>query len=122
MIRLFKDYYDKNGIRYKVLSFNSGRYACESYHDGKCFYLRPDELFTSPPPKPAKVKFTDIIKNKEEKPEAVEIKNIISEPIYEEPVYEEPVYEEHGREEIQKTVLLKDNIKETAEDDFYADF
>ena len=110
MIKLLKDYYDKNGIRYKVLSFDGDRYACQSYRDGKCIFLKVEELFTSPP-KAVKVKFTDIVEEEKEQPVVEEVL---------EPTYDEPVYETGNEDE--KNIPLKDNTEETAEDDFYADF
>lgn len=113
MIKLLKDYFDKNGHRYKVLSFGGDKYACQSYRSGKCVYLGANELFTSPPAKPSKTGFTDmVIKNEEPEPQNIP-----------EPIYEEPVYDFQQTElKNQKPILLKDNIEETAEDDFYADF
>ena len=113
MIKIFKDYYDKNGVRYKVISFNGYKYACQSYCNGMCIYLGTDELFDSPPVKPTKTKFTDIVK--EEKPEKYDAVESISEADYNEPVYEVE------NKENEKTIPLKDNTEETA-GDFYADF
>lgn len=129
MIRIFGNYYDAHGNKYKVVSFNGDRYACESLRTGKTIFLRANELSVKPPAKPEKVKFTDVIK-KEETPDVVEkveepvlVKPVISEPAYEEPVYEEPVYEEFYKPDIVAAEKdLKDNIKETADNDFYADF
>ena len=114
MIKVFKDYYDKHGSRYKVVSFNGDKYACESYRDGKCIYLKAEELLSSPPVKSSKVKFTDIIKEDKQVPE--ELTGIISEP-----VYEEPIYEKNTKEDEPAKVEFKDNSEETA-GDFYADF
>lgn len=115
MIKLFRDYYDRRGYKYKVLSYDDGRYACQSYRNGQAAYFTSDELFSSPPAKPAKVKFTDLTKKKVEAPV---ITNAVVEPAYEEPACEEPVYSESKNEVSSK----EDNTEETAENDFYADF
>lgn len=106
------------------MSFNGSKYACQSYHDGKCIYLDSNELFVSPPPKPVKIKFTDMVKK-----DVVEDKKIflrkITMPVYEEendckePIQEKKIEEE---QEVQKPIPLKDNKEEKAADDFYADF
>ena len=136
MISILKDYYDKCGVMYKVLSFSAGKYACQSYKDGSCIFLSPDELFTSPPPKKKKVKFTDVvIEEKKEEPVVNEFTEVrpseeeISDDVISMPDYEEPVYEfDEEKQDVQKSkaiqnnkTVLQDNKEETA-DDFYADF
>ena len=138
MIRLLKDYFDRQGNRYKVLSFNGEKYACQSYVNGICSFLSPNELFPSPPLKHTKTKFTDLIPKKQQAPVVEVLKseppkastaNKASKPTYSEPVYE-PSYESESatdfnkpiKVEIQKQKVLKDNIEETANNDFYADF
>ena len=125
MIRLLKDCFDRKGNRYKVISFNGDRYQCQSYSNGKSYYFYLNEITSSMPRHSERVKFTEIIKKKEEvKNEEVEeiakpVENTILEPEYEEPVYEVPEYD-YGIDEKEKAIVPKDNIKETAED-FYAD-
>lgn len=142
MIRLLRDCFDKKGNRYKAISFNGGRYQCQSYATGKCVYFDASEIFSFPPKKMSeKIKFTEIIKKAQEQKvmEAIIASkpDEVHEPVYEEPVYEpiyEPVYEEavhelkheeprrdYGISENEKAIISKDNVKETAED-FYADF
>lgn len=124
MIRLLKDYYDKNGIRYKIMSFNGSKYACQSYHDGKCIYLDSNELFASPPPKPVKTKFTDMVKKDVAEDKKTFLRKITM-PVYEEENdCKEPIQEKKSEEEqeVQKPIPLKDNKEEKAADDFYADF
>ena len=136
MISILKDYYDKHGLMYKVLSFSGGKYACQSYRDGSCVFLSPNELFASPPPRKMKVRFTDVIvEEKKEDPVVNEFTEVrpseeeISDDVISMPEYEEPVYEfEEEKQEVQKPVVvqnnkivLQDNKEETA-DDFYADF
>lgn len=127
MIRLLRDCFDKKGNRYKAISFSGDRYQCQSYATGKCVYFKVNEIFSSPPRTSEKMKFTEIIKKaKEPEPEIIE--DIAKPPVHEtlEPVYEEPVYEEpkydYGIDENEKVIIPKDNVKETAEEDFYADF
>lgn len=117
MIKLFRDYYDRRGNKYKVLSYEGGMYACQSYRNKQAAYFTSDELFNSPPVKAAKVKFTDMAEKKKEP--APVIKNSVVEPSYEEPSYEEPVYEEP---KVSNVSSNEDNTEETAENDFYADF
>ena len=123
MIRLLKDYYDKNGVRYKIISFNGSKYACQSYHDSKCIYLDANELFVSPPVKPTKIKFTDMVK-KDVVEDRQKILSKITMPVYEETDCEDSAQEKPSQmdQEIQKSIPLKDNKEEKAADDFYADF
>lgn len=116
MIRIFKDYYDKHGCRYKVLSYDSGLYACQSYNTKQTVFMREEDLFSSKPIKQAKAKFTDFVEEKKE--EVQEIVSSVSEPVYEEPSYDEPVY----IDEAPTSNPLKDNIIEETAGDFYADF
>ena len=120
MIRIFGNYYDKNGNKYKIVSFNGDKYACESFRNGKIVWLKGNELFSKLPKKSEKVNFVNaVIKKEPIIEEKAEIKTIL-EPKYETPVYEEPVYENQDNL-ISKEEVLKDNIKETADNDFYAD-
>lgn len=123
MIKLFKDYFDKHGLRYKVMSFDGSKYACQSYRDGTCVYFKVEELFESPQNKPAKMSFPNFVNKRKqtikERTEIIPEVSSVSEPIYEEPVYEE---QNQKKSEVQNAVPLKDNDKETAENDFYADF
>jgi len=126
MIRLLKDCFDKKGNRYKVISFVGDRYQCQSYATGKCSYFTVNEITASPPRVAERVKFTEIVRRKEEQANQASLTEVVSppvpetlEPVYEEPVYEEPVYD-FGIDESEKIVISKDNVKETAED-FYAD-
>lgn len=123
MIRIFGNYYDAHGNKYKVVSFNGDKYACESMRTGQTVFLKANELSVKPPVKPEKLRFTDVIK-KEEPPKVEEkAEEPISESVTSEPVYEEPVYEEFYKPDIVAAEEeLKDNIKETADNDFYADF
>ena len=125
MIHLLMDCFDKEGKRYKVISFDGEKYQCQSYLDRKCYYYYPGEISSSPPKKreSKKFKLTEItpttIKKPEEKPKVEEIKPDdsmqISEPTYEEEVIvHQPV--------VNKNVFVpQDNNEETA-NDFYADF
>lgn len=143
MIRLLRDCFDKSGNRYKAISFSGDRYQCQSYSTGKMHYFAVNEIFASPPRQSERIKFTEIVRKKEE--EKVEEQKVlastmktVSEPVYEEPdimtppvseplepSYEEPTYEipdyDYGIDESEKVVVPKDNIEETARD-FYADF
>ena len=121
MIRIFGNYFDKNGNKYKVVSFNGDRYACESFRTGQVIYLKPNELFTKMPAKPEKVNFIKAIKRESAVEKKSETETTL-EPEYEIPVYEEPVYENKDSSLISKEEVLKDNIEETANNDFYADF
>lgn len=103
MIKIFSDYYDLKGHKYKVISFNGDKYACQSYLTGKCKYFNPDELFDKPK-----------VKNKKSTPEDNE--GFVSEPVYNDET--EQVIEDEPA--IQNEDDLKDNSKETAKD-FYAD-
>ena len=130
MIRIFGDYYDKHGNRYKVVSFNGSKYACESAKTGKVTFFSPNELLPRMPLKKVQVQQPVIIKKeeepvvevvKEEKKPVVNDVPVSYEPIYEEPVYEEPVHKKENVVTPSKEIL-KDNTEETADSDFYADF
>ena len=128
MIRILKDCFDKHGNRYKVISFSGGLYQCQSYSTGKSSYFEVNEISSTPPVINNRVSFADIIKEapKEEKTKVEEVVASVSEPKYDEPENVEPSYEEEPKfdfetEEIEKNVISKDNVKETA-GDFYADF
>lgn len=109
MIKIFSDYFDNKGRRYKVLSFDGSRYACESYSTGKNYYFYSNELFDRPPKKYDK----ENIKTKSYTED-------VTEPEY--VAQETENFTEENSVEVKKPVdLEKDNNKETASD-FYADF
>lgn len=137
MIRLLKDCFDKKGNRYKVISFNGEKYQCQSYATGKCSYFSMNEI-SSTPTKLGRAGFKDFIKKEDEiiretdneikqskqVSAASMVKSIgadVVEPVYEEPVYEMPQYD-YGLSEAEKFAAPQDNNKETADNDFYADF
>lgn len=123
MIKVLKDCFDKKGNRYKVISFNGDKYQCQSYINNKNYYFSENEISDKPFIK--KENTMDFFKLKmEEKAKPVE--NVV-EPVYEFENVEESTKEEKTEELIMEpdepktNEILKDNIKETA-DDFYADF
>ena len=131
MIKVLKDCFDKKGNRYKVISFNGDKYQCQSYINNKNYYFSENEISDKPFIK--KENTMDFFKLKMgEKAKPVE--NVV-EPVYDfenivenvkesakEEKTEELVKEKDAEPDEPKTnEILKDNIKETA-DDFYADF
>lgn len=105
MIKIFNDYYDEKGHRYKVISFNGDKYSCQSYSTGKTKYFAPNELFDKP-------------KKEIKKKEVVIEETNITEPVYN--YSPEPEYKIEEKPTVQKEIELKDNSEETA-GDFYAD-
>ena len=133
MIRILKDCFDKHGNRYKVISFSGGLYQCQSYLTGKSSYFQPNEISTTMPSIKTnkRMAFTDMIKEELKKEEVAEVEvpvATVSEPSY---VISEPSYEEEkvvraiepeNTDILKREIFSQDNVKETAEDDFYADF
>ena len=116
MISVLKDCFDKKNHRYKVISFSSGKYQCQSYLDGKNYYFSANEI--SDKPFERSVEVATFAETKKETHEH----DVIQEPEYIiESEYEIPQPKIEKKEETKTVEIPKDNIKEAA-DDFYADF
>ena len=141
MLRVLKDCYDKKGNRYKIISFDGSRYACQSYLTNNIHYFLPNDIVSRYVPRET-TNFLQMINNKT--PEKKIMKNeptkasshvsiaikpvveerddfAVDEPEYEEPEYDVPQYDYSSVSETEKLAVPQDNVKETAEDDFYAD-
>ena len=63
MLRILKDCYDKKGNRYKIISFDGSRYACQSYLTNMIHYFLPNDIASRYTPKET-TNFLQMINNK----------------------------------------------------------